>query len=161
MRALGGGLPVGPTNPSSSILRKWRFMTRLWSYGPIGRLLARLIRANIRRAYGCYISPTSRVGSSVYLPHPVGIVVGDNAVVEDCVTIYQNVTIGRAKEHGVCPRIEAGATVFAGAVLIGDIVVGAGATVGANAVVRTSVPPKDVAVGVPARALGRSGEKTS
>ena len=134
-------------------------MTWLWSHGPIGRLLARVIRANIRRTYGCYISPLSTVGRSVYLPHPVGIVIGDNAVVADYVTIYQNVTIGRAKEAGVCPQLHAGATVFAGAVLIGDIVVGAGAVIGANAVVRTSVPRQGVAVGVPARLLSASPDK--
>lgn len=153
-------LPVGRLNPSSAILREWQLMTLLWRRGPIGRLLARIVRAHIRRTYGCYISPKSRVGMAVYLPHPVGVVIGDNAVIEDRVTIYQNVTIGQATRAGLCPRVAAGATIYAGAVLIGDIEIGADAVIGANAVVRISVPPQEVAAGVPARLLARSQRKT-
>lgn len=130
-------------------------MTLLWRKGRASRLLARLIRGHIRRRYGCYISPTSRVGKCVYLPHPVGIVIGDNVVVGDLVTLYQHVTLGQGRVPGVCPRIEPGAIVYAGAVLIGDIVIGSESVIGANAVVRISVPPRAVAAGVPASVIGQ------
>ncbi|MDF2640142.1 MAG: hypothetical protein K0R64_3126 [Novosphingobium lindaniclasticum] len=146
-------LPVGRMSPSSGILRAWQRMSKLWASGPTGRVLARAIRGHIRRAYGCYIAPTTQVGEAVYLPHPVGVVIGDNAVIADGVTIYQNVTIGQDGAAGRCPRIGAGATIFAGATVIGDIEIGAGAVIGANAVVKTSVPAGHIAVGVPARIL--------
>jgi serine O-acetyltransferase len=146
-------LPVGRMSPSSGVLRAWQRMSALWASGPAGRVLARAIRGHIRRAYGCYIAPTTKVGEAVYLPHPVGVVIGDNAVIADGVTIYQNVTIGQDGAAGRCPRIDAGATIFAGATVIGDIEIGAGAVIGANAVVNTSVPAGHIAVGVPARIL--------
>jgi len=149
------GLPVRRLSPSGTLLLKWQLMCKLWTRGRVGRMLARGVRRHIRRAYGCYIAPTSRVGRGVYLPHPVGVVIGDNAVICDGVTIYQNVTLGQNDIAGSCPRIDGGATIFAGAVLIGGIVIGEGALVGANAVVRTSVPAGQVAVGVPARILVR------
>ncbi|MGE2836582.1 serine O-acetyltransferase [Mycobacterium sp. SMC-4] len=149
-------LPVGRLSASNAILLKWRLMTWLWGRGPYASFVARVIRGHIRRTYGCYLSPASKVGRAVYLPHPVGVVVGDNATICDGVTIYQHVTIGQAQEAGLCPRIGRGAKIFAGAVLIGDIVIGDGAVIGANAVVRSSVPPNEVAVGVPARVVGRS-----
>ncbi len=150
---LARGLPVGRFSPSSGILRAWQRMSWLWASGPAGRVLARVIRGHIRRAYGCYIAPTTHVGEGVYLPHPVGVVIGDNAVIGDGVTIYQHVTIGQDGAAGRCPRIGAGATIFAGATVIGGIEIGAGAVIGANAVVKTSVPAGHIAVGVPARIL--------
>lgn len=145
------GLLAGCLNPGRAVVRSWRLMTVLWQKGTFGRCLARLIKGHIRRAYACYISPTSRVGRDVFLPHPVGVVIGDDVVVGDRVTIYQNVTLGRAHPDGPYPRVEAGATLFAGAVVIGDIVIGQNAVIGANAVVRETVPPFRTAVGVPAR----------
>jgi serine O-acetyltransferase len=50
-----------------------------------------------------------------------------------------------------------GVHVGAGAVIVGDIVVGAGAVVGANAVVVADVPPGAVVGGVPARILRQAG----
>ncbi|MGE2728583.1 serine O-acetyltransferase [Mycolicibacterium vaccae] len=149
-------LPVAHYSASGLILLEWRLMTRLWRSGRVGRVVARFVRGHIRRTYGCYISPKSEVGRSVYLPHPIGVVIGDNAVISDGVTIYQNVTIGQASDAGVCPRVERNATIYAGAVVIGAVEVGTGSVVGANAVVRTSIPPGALAVGVPARVLERS-----
>lgn len=146
-------LPVRRYSASGRILADWRRMSRLWQGGFIGRLIARHIRGRIRRHYGCYLAPTSRVGAAVYLPHPVGVVVGDNAVIGSGVTLYQHVTIGQDGTAGRCPRIGDGVVIFAGAVVIGDIEIGEGAIIGANAVVKRSVPPRRVAVGVPARLL--------
>lgn len=102
--------------------------------------------------YGCYISQTSIIGNSLNLPHPVGIVIGDHVVIEDDVSIYQNVTLGsHGKEGGPLeyPYVHKDVRIFAGAVLVGNIRVGEYATVGANSVVLSDVPPYSTAVGVP------------
>jgi serine O-acetyltransferase len=156
-------LPVGRLNPSAGILRQWRAMCRLWAQGGVRRLAARLMRARIERRYGCYNSPTSTVGRGVYLPHPVGVVIGDTVAVGDGVTIYQHVTIGQAggrsgSDATAYPVIGDGATLFAGCVVIGGVTVGRNATIGANAVVRASVPDGAIAVGVPARLIQPAAE---
>ena len=88
------------------------------------------------------------------LPHPIGIVISDNALInEDCI-IYQNVTIGENSE-GKAPVIGKGVIIYSGACVIGNIEIGDFSIIGANAVVLQSVPAYSVAVGVPARFYSR------
>jgi carbonic anhydrase/acetyltransferase-like protein (isoleucine patch superfamily) len=73
------------------------------------------------------------------------------------VTIGERVTVGhRAIVHGC--TIEDDALIGMGAVILNGAVVGAGAIVGAGAVVREGmhVPPRALAVGVPAAILDRT-----
>jgi len=57
-------------------------------------------------------------------------------------------TIGRI-------RVERGASIGAGAVILPDVAIGRWALVGAGAVVTADVPPHGLAVGNPARVIGR------
>jgi serine O-acetyltransferase len=81
-------------------------------------------------------------------PHPVGIVIGDGAVIGHGVRIYQNVTLGLTQNGvGGYPTIEDDVSIYAGAVVIGGITVGAGSVIGANAIVSRDVPAGSVVVG--------------
>lgn len=64
-------------------------------------------------------------------------------------TVYQNVTIGRGKMvNGIdIPRIGDNVTVYAGANVIGEIVIGDNVKVGAGAVVTKDVPDNCTVVG--------------
>ena len=65
---------------------------------------------------------------------PGGIVIGGEVVIGADVTIYQNVTLGRAHaDEGSNPVIKDGVTLYAGAMVIGAVTIGAGAVVGAPA----------------------------
>lgn len=123
-------------------------------------LLARILSGRLERRFSCYISPKARIGAGLAMPHPVGIVVGEGVVLGERCTLYQQVTLGGraigARAAGAYPKIEDGVTIYAGAKIVGDIVVGAGAAIGANAVVIKTVPPGSIAVGVPARILPTS-----
>ena len=102
------------------------------------------------------ISPQAILGQSVRLPHPVGIVIGAGAVIENDAWVFQGVTIGshgRNGEDKTYPRICRGARIFAGAKVIGGVRVGVDAVVGANSVVLADVPDGTTAVGVPARVI--------
>lgn len=103
---------------------------------------------------GSDISRTARIDSSVRFPHPTGIVIHRDAVVEADCLIMQQVTLGQTNAAGA-PHICRGAYLGAGAKILGPVTIGAGARVGANAVVLRDVPSGATAVGVPARILGR------
>lgn len=80
---------------------------------------------------------------------------GATAVVEDDVSILQNVTLGgTGKEAGDRhPKIGRGAMIGAGAKILGNIEVGARARIAAGSVVLRPVPANATVAGVPARAI--------
>lgn len=111
--------------------------------------------------HGCDISADAVIGANFHMAHTVGIVIGE-AVLGDSVMLYQNVTIGRLYQTDAggrtlpnrgFPVIEDDVRIFAGAVVLGEIVLGRGAQVGANAVVLDDVGEFQTAVGNRARVL--------
>lgn len=93
-----------------------------------------------------------KLPKSTIMGHPYGIIIHSQASIGEGVTISQNVTIGSRHEHVIeVPRIEDGAMIGAGAILIGNITIGAHAKIGAGAVVINDVPPFTTVVGNPAR----------
>jgi len=94
------------------------------------------------------------IGRGLVLPHPGGIVLGSASIGDD-VTIFQNVTLGARHFDGGYnlsrrPVLHARVTVGAGAVILGPVTIGEGATVAANSLVLADVPPGYTAMGVPA-----------
>ena len=65
--------------------------------------------------------------------------------------VSNGVTIGGRNESPNVPRIEDDVFIATGAKILGDVTIGEGSVIGANAVVIRSVPPRCIAVGVPAR----------
>ena len=127
-----------------------RFRTR----GIFGKWVSILLSRRIATVYGCYISPLAVIGSGLRLPHPIGIVIGEGVVIGRNVTIFQSVTVGVTSAGALqYPRIGDDVVIYAGAVIIGPVVIGQGASIGANAVVNTDVPAGCMAVGVPARVI--------
>ena len=104
-------------------------------------------------AFGPDIHPAAQLGSGLMLDHGSGIVIGETAVVEDEVTILQNVTLGgTGKERGDRhPKVRRGVLIGAGANIIGNIELGAYSKIGAGSVVLENVPANCTVVGVPAK----------
>ena len=86
--------------------------------------------------------------------HFGGIIISAKSIGND-VIIRQNTTLGvaRADDTDARPTIEDGADIGVGVCILGDVTVGAGAVIGANAVVVRDVPPRSVAVGIPAKVI--------
>ncbi len=126
----------------------------LWDQGRVH--LARHVQSRISEVLGIDIHPAAKIGRGVMLDHGSGLVIGETAVVEDDVSILQNVTLGgTGKEIGDRhPKVRRGALIGAGAKILGNIEVGVGAKVGAGSVVVRSVPPYTSVVGVPAHPVG-------
>lgn len=119
--------------------------------------LARHLQSRISEVFSVDIHPAAQMGKGIMLDHGSGLVIGETAVVEDDVSILQNVTLGgTGKETGDRhPKIRRGALIGAGAKILGNIEIGTGAKVGAGSVVVAPVPPYTSVVGVPARVVGK------
>ena len=132
-----------------------RLAHRVWRFGWRG--LARFVSHLGRFATGIEIHPGARLGRRLFIDHGMGVVIGETATVGDDVTIYHGVTLGGlsgkpGKRH---PDVLDGATIGAGAQVLGPITIGADARIGANAVVVADVPDGATAIGIPAHPLTR------
>ncbi|MGJ3262996.1 MAG: serine O-acetyltransferase [Salinarimonas sp.] len=105
------------------------------------------------------IHPNARMGRGIFLDHATGLVVGMTAVVEDDVSLLQNVTLGGTGKEGGDrhPKIRRGVLIGAGAKILGNIEVGRCARVAAGSVVLKDVPAKTTVAGVPAKVVGEAG----
>jgi serine O-acetyltransferase len=131
-------------------LQAWRVQNWLWQRGR--RDFALMMQSASSERLQVSIHPSASIGTSVYLDHATGIIIGADSIVGDGVTMMQNVTIGRGEGRPQrAPRIGRGVYISSGATIIGDIGVGDFAKIGAGAVVTHDVPAGCTAVGVPAR----------
>ncbi|MDF1875459.1 serine O-acetyltransferase [Sulfurimonas sp. SAG-AH-194-I05] len=103
------------------------------------------------------IHPAAIIGHRVFIDHGNGVVIGETAIVEDDVVIYQGVTLGGVSlEHGKRhPTIKKGAVLGAGAKILGNITIGEKAKIGANSVVVKEVPDCSTAIGIPAHVIAK------
>ena len=119
-------------------------------------VVARFIQSRVADVFAVDIHPAARFGKGVFIDHGTAIVVGETSVVEDNVSILQQVTLGgTGKEVGDRhPKIREGVLISVGAKVLGNIEVGRGSKVAAGSVVLQSVPPHSTVAGVPARLVG-------
>lgn len=114
-------------------------------------LIPRLISERAHALTGIDIHPGARIGSSFFIDHGTGVVIGETAVIGKHVTIYQGVTLGAKRfqrgPNGVVikgearhPIIEDGVTIYAGATILGRITVGNHSVIGGNVWLTESIP---------------------
>lgn len=105
------------------------------------------------------IHPAARFGVGIFLDHATGLVVGETAVVEDDVSILQNVTLGGSgKESGDRhPKVRRGVLIGAGAKILGNIEIGSCTRIAAGSVVLRDAPRNVTMAGVPAKVIGPAG----
>lgn len=113
------------------------------------RAMASYIQSRMVTLFGVDIHPGAVIGSGIFMDHAVGIVIGETAVVEDDVTLFQSVTLGGTGK-GVGdrhPKVRRGAFIGCGAVIFGNIEVGVNAKVAGGAVVVKNVAAETTVVG--------------
>ena len=131
-------------------LQAFRVSNWLWHTGHADPAL--LFQNEASNALQVSIHPAATIGSSVYLDHATGIVIGANVEIGDDVTILQNVSIGRRSELPArAPRIGRGVYIGSDATILGEVRIGDFAKIGAGTVVTSDVPAGCTAVGNPAR----------
>ena len=135
-------------------LQGYRVAHWLWQQGR--HSLAVFLQNQISVVFSVDVHPAAQIGRGIMFDHATGIIIGETAVVEDDVSILQNVTLGgTGKEHGDRhPKIREGVMIGAGAKVLGNIEVGCGAKIGAGSVVLQPVPPHTTVAGVPAHEVG-------
>ena len=135
-------------------LQGYRVAHWLWLQGR--HSLAVFLQNQISVVFSVDVHPAAQIGRGIMFDHATGIIIGETAVVEDDVSILQNVTLGgTGKEHGDRhPKIREGVMIGAGAKVLGNIEVGRGAKIGAGSVVLQPVPPHTTVAGVPAHEVG-------
>ena len=115
-------------------------------------LIARMISEIAHSATGIEIHPGAQIGSSFFIDHGTGVVIGETAIIGKNVRLYQAVTLGAKRfpvdEHGALvkgnarhPIVEDDVVIYAGATILGRITIGRGSTIGGNVWLTHSVPP--------------------
>ena len=114
--------------------------------------LARLISGIAHSRTGIDIHPGAQIGGSFFIDHGTGVVIGETAIIGEHVRLYQAVTLGAkrfptdasgslVKGEARHPIIEDNVVIYAGATVLGRIVVGRDSTIGGNVWLTESVPP--------------------
>jgi serine O-acetyltransferase len=114
----------------------------------------------VRNFYGIELPYTAKVGRRVVIEHQGNIVVHGACELGDGTILRQGVTLGIRHLHRLddAPKVGRDVNIGAGAVVLGNITVGDGATIGANSVVTHDVRSGAVVVGAPAREVERVQE---
>jgi serine O-acetyltransferase len=134
----------------------------LWHQGR--KWMALFFQSRSSQLFAVDIHPASRLGRGIMIDHGTGIVIGETAVVDDDVSIMQDVTLGgTGKERGDRhPKVRRGVLLSMGAKILGNIEIGEYSRVGASSVVLKSIPPGCTAVGVPAKLVNcKNGDRPS
>ncbi len=135
-------------------LQSFRVANWLWQQDR--RELAVYLQNQISVACQVDVHPAASIGRGIMFDHATGIVIGETAVVEDDVSILQDVTLGGTGKESDDrhPKIRTGVMIGAGAKILGNIEIGEGAKIAAGSVVLNSVPAHTTVAGVPAKRVG-------
>ena len=125
----------------------------LWTHGE--RDFSLYLQSRSSDVFQTDIHPAATLGKGIFLDHATGLVVGETCVIEDDVSLLQNVTLGgTGKESGDRhPKVRKGAMIGAGAKILGNIEIGEYSRIAAGSVVLRPVPARATAAGVPAKIM--------
>ncbi|MDO7834834.1 serine O-acetyltransferase EpsC [Sphingobium sp. HBC34] len=135
--------------PSMLAIIHHRLAHRLHQLG--APLVARIISEIAHGKTGIDIHPGATIGRAFFIDHGTGVVIGETAIVGDRVRLYQGVTLGArsfpSDEKGALekalprhPIIEDDVVIYAGATILGRIIVGSRSVIGGNVWLTDSVP---------------------
>ena len=115
-------------------------------------MLARVISEIAHSQTGIDIHPGAEIEESFFIDHGTGVVIGETARIGKRVRLYQAVTLGAKRfeqdDTGALvkgqprhPILEDEVVIYAGATVLGRIVIGRGSSIGGNVWLTRSVPP--------------------
>ncbi len=114
-------------------------------------LLPRVFSEYAHQITGIDIHPGAQIGTSFFIDHGTGVVIGETTSIGENVKIYQGVTLGalsvqkelaKKKRH---PTIEDNVIIYSNAVILGgDTTIGKESIIGGNVWLTRSVPPNSI-----------------
>lgn len=114
-------------------------------------LLPRVFSEYAHQITGIDIHPGAEIGSSFFIDHGTGVVIGETTSIGENVKIYQGVSLGalsvqkklaKKKRH---PTIEDDVIIYSNAVILGgSTTIGKGSVIGGNVWLTRSVPPNSI-----------------
>ncbi|WP_299098924.1 serine O-acetyltransferase EpsC [uncultured Winogradskyella sp.] len=114
-------------------------------------ILPRMISEYAHGVTGTDIHPGAKIGTSFFIDHATGVVIGETAIIHNNVIIYQGVTLGGIKVEKEMkgekrhPTIMDNVTIYANATILGgDVVIGKNSTIGANVWITQSIPEESL-----------------
>jgi len=146
--------------PGAIAIIHHRIAHRLYLLG--APMVARMFSEIAHSETGIDIHPGATIGSSFFIDHGTGVVIGETAVIGDRVRLYQAVTLGARSfavgPHGELqkgnprhPIVEDDVVIYAGATILGRITIGRGSTIGGNVWLTKDVPPNSIVTQATAR----------
>lgn len=114
-------------------------------------LIARMISEIAHSDTGIDIHPGANIDASFFIDHGTGVVIGETCIIGKHVRLYQAVTLGAKRfptdEFGALikgnerhPIVEDDVVIYAGATILGRVVIGQGSVIGGNVWLTRSVP---------------------
>ena len=157
--AMKSGIEVFFSYPGFWAIINYRIANRFYKFGL--HTLARFVMGISQIITNIDIHPNATIGRRVFIDHGIGVVIGETAILENDILIYQGVTLGgvsldKGKRH---PTVRSGVVIGAGAKVLGNIEIGENSKIGANSVVVRDVPKESTAIGIPAKILPRGRNK--
>jgi serine O-acetyltransferase len=114
-------------------------------------LIARMISEIAHSDTGIDIHPGANIDAGFFIDHGTGVVIGETCIIGKHVRLYQAVTLGAKrfptdefgaliKGHERHPIVEDDVVIYAGATILGRVVIGRGSVIGGNVWLTRSVP---------------------
>ncbi len=136
--------------PSVIAMTIYRLAHLLWELKV--PLMPRMMSESAHSRTGIDIHPGAQIGKGFFIDHGTGVVIGETAVIGDNCKLYQGVTLGAISfphdEEGLIirghkrhPTLEDDVIVYSNASILGNVIIGKGATIGGGVFLTSSVPP--------------------
>lgn len=94
---------------------------------------------------------SKKIGGGIFIQHGYATIIAPHSIGKNC-WVCQGVTIGYTNDTD-CPTIGDNVTIYAGAKVLGNVIVGDNSIIAANAVVVKDVPANVIVGGIPAKII--------
>ena len=135
--------------PGFAAVLRHRLANRLYKLG--APILARIASEDAHGRTGVDIHPGAEIGERFFIDHGTGVVIGETAIIGRNVRLYQGVTLGAKrfetdeagelrKKYPRHPIVEDDVVIYAGATILGRVVIGRGSIIGGGVWLTQSAP---------------------